>query len=209
VAKASAAKSKVAAVSAAPETPIPAGKSYVDETVPLAMLIPDERNAKIHTKKQIALVADWMLAVGVTNRPLIDENNKIIAGHGRRLSLLQLVEKGHKEFAQVPVRRAIGWTEEEKRLYRIADNQTNAMTGVDMEAMEIEIQELNIENVDLQLTGFSDSVIKKMLGEVDLTPEAKVFGGDRFLVHVECETEAEQQALFEELQERGMAVKVI
>jgi hypothetical protein len=48
------------------------------------------KNAKRHPKKQVALIAENMRAFGFANPLLIDEDNNIIAGHGRYAAALQL-----------------------------------------------------------------------------------------------------------------------
>src|ERR1700730_11641759 len=46
-------------------------------------LHPYARNARTHTKRQIRMIADSIKAFGFTNPILTDENNTIVAGHGR------------------------------------------------------------------------------------------------------------------------------
>jgi hypothetical protein len=51
------------------------------------------------------------------HRVLVDEEGVIIAGHGRHQALLQ------EKFEEVRVLVAVGWSEPEKRKFRLADNQ--------------------------------------------------------------------------------------
>jgi ParB-like chromosome segregation protein Spo0J len=53
------------------------------ETVPLGFLRPYERNARLHSSRQIGRIAKSIKEFGFTNPPLIDERGEIIAGHGR------------------------------------------------------------------------------------------------------------------------------
>lgn len=46
-------------------------------------LIPSTRNARTHDRKQIGQIADSIRRFGFTNPALVDENNILIAGHGR------------------------------------------------------------------------------------------------------------------------------
>ena len=49
----------------------------------LARLAPYKRNARIHSKKQIRQIASSIERFGFTNPILIDDNDMILAGHGR------------------------------------------------------------------------------------------------------------------------------
>ena len=48
-------------------------------------LVPYENNAKIHNNTQIKQIMDSIKEFNFTNPILIDENNVILAGHGRFL----------------------------------------------------------------------------------------------------------------------------
>ena len=51
--------------------------------LPPDTLKPWPGNARTHSKKQVRRIADSILAFGFTNPVLIDEENTILAGHGR------------------------------------------------------------------------------------------------------------------------------
>ena len=55
------------------------------EVLPLALLMPYPRNARTHSKKQVRQIAASIERFGLTNPVLIDRENTILAGHGRRL----------------------------------------------------------------------------------------------------------------------------
>jgi ParB-like chromosome segregation protein Spo0J len=52
--------------------------------------------------------------------PLVDEEGGLICGHARVGAAIRL------GLQSIPVMVARGWTEEEKRAYRVADNQLAA-----------------------------------------------------------------------------------
>lgn len=56
------------------------------EDRPIASLVPAARNARTHTEAQIVQIAGAIRKWGWTNRPLIDPDGQIIAGHGRVLA---------------------------------------------------------------------------------------------------------------------------
>ena len=88
---------------------------------------------------------------------LVDEAGEIIAGHGRVLAAerMQLVD--------VPVATARGWSEEEKRAYRIADNKLALNAGWDEAMLSLELGELATLGFDLPLIGFSQAELAGLL----------------------------------------------
>lgn len=53
------------------------------EYLPLAILKPDPNNPRQHSAKQIKILARAIAELGFNNPVLIDQNNIVIAGHGR------------------------------------------------------------------------------------------------------------------------------
>ncbi len=82
---------------------------------------------------------------------LIDEGDHIIAGHGRVLAAERL------GISEAPVVVARGWTEAQKRAYRLADNQIPLNATWDKTLLRIELSDLRDQAVDLELMGFSAS----------------------------------------------------
>lgn len=119
------------------------------ETLPLSALVPYSGNAKIHTPEQVAQIAESIRQFGNNDPIAIDENNVIIEGHGRLLALQQL---GYKE---AEVIRLTHLTDEQKRAYILAHNQLTLNTGFDLDALKIELEQ--IETIDMADFGFLDS----------------------------------------------------
>src|SRR4051812_39868630 len=106
--------------------PAPVVKAWPADRVvrrPLADLAPYARNARTHSPEQVAQLAASIREWGWTAPVLIDEQSNIIAGHGRVLAAQSL---GIRE---VPVMVAIGWSEQQKRAYLIADNKLSLNAG--------------------------------------------------------------------------------
>jgi DNA modification methylase len=150
-------------------------------------LIPYARNARTHSPEQVAQIAASIKEWGFTNPVLVDEEDGIIAGHGRILAA-QLIG-----LADVPTMVAKGWTEAQKRAYVIADNKLALNAGWDMEKLAIEFGDLASLDFDLTLTGFgdielADIMADKTLGltdpdEVPEAPETPVTAtGDTWLL---------------------------
>src|SRR5436190_1347669 len=53
---------------------------------PISELVPDPRNARTHSKRQIEQIRTSIKAFGFTNPILADPEGHIIAGHGRALA---------------------------------------------------------------------------------------------------------------------------
>jgi hypothetical protein len=85
---------------------------------------------------------------------LIDENRRVIAGHGRVMAAQTLgIEEG-------PCIIAEGWSEEEKRAYVIADNKLSLNAGWDAALL---LEELASLSPDLRaLTGFSEDELAEL-----------------------------------------------
>src|SRR5277367_4539783 len=116
------------------------------ETIALENLIPNPRNARTHSKRQIKLIAGSLKAFGFINPVLVDESGMIIAGHGR-VAAAKLIGMTH-----VPVLRINHLSDDEKRAYVLADNQLAARAGWEPDILAIELQHLTEIAVDLDLT---------------------------------------------------------
>lgn len=140
------------------------------ETVNVGQLKPYKNNAKIHSPDQISQIADSINQFGFVNPILIDENDEIIAGHGRfeAAKILNL--------PQVPVIRIGHLTNVQKRKLRIADNRISENGGGwDADLLNIEIGELcELEDIaDITITGFNDIEIDQILTEPRTKSELK------------------------------------
>ena len=113
-------------------------------------VIPYEKNAKIHTDKQIANIANSIKRFGWQQDVVLTKDNVLIIGHGRRLAAIKL---GCEMPYHVVDKNADELTDEDIRELRIADNQTNAETGFDFDMLNIEIEDLDFDGFDFD---FSD-----------------------------------------------------
>jgi DNA modification methylase len=134
-------------------------------------LKPYAGNARTHTRKQIRQIAKSIERFGFNNPVLIDDDNQIIAGHGRvEAAKLLGIE-------QVPTARLSHLSEPDKRAYILADNRLAEKAGWDREILAIELQALIDLNVEVELTGFETGEIDLILDEArdakDATPGAE------------------------------------
>ena len=125
--------------------------------VSIADLLPYANNARTHSAEQIKQVAASIKEFGFTNPILVDENNVIIAGHGRLQAAKSL------GMASVPVRILDNLTDDQKKAYVIADNQLALNAGWDIDILRFEVEKLKNVDFNLDLIGFDSDVIGKLL----------------------------------------------
>jgi DNA modification methylase len=130
---------------------------------PIDRPIPYARNARTHSLGQVAQIAGSIREFGFTAPILVDGQGGVIAGHGRLLAARQL------GLATVPVVVLDHLTETQKRAYIIADNKLALNAGWDEQLLALELQDLKMAEFDLDLTGFGDEEIDRLLD--DLEPE--------------------------------------
>ena len=110
-------------------------------------LIPYDRNPNIHPESQIDQLANAVREWGWTVPILIDENDMVLAGHGRLFAAKKL------KLDTVPCIVAEGWSEEQKKAYVIADNKLSESSQWDDALYFSELRSLSDSNFDLSLMG--------------------------------------------------------
>ena len=105
-------------------------------------------NSRTHSDDQVSQVSASIKEFGFTNPLLIDENNGIIAGHGRLSAAKKL------NMAEVPTITLKGLTDAQRKAYVIADNKLALNAGWDDELLALELKSLQGEDFDLSLIGF-------------------------------------------------------
>jgi ParB-like chromosome segregation protein Spo0J len=123
----------------------------------LSELIPYARNARTHSDVQVAQIASSMREWGWTMPILIDDDDNIIAGHGRILGAALL----GWEFG--PCMIAKGWSEAKRRAYVIADNKLAQNASWDVELLGIELTDLVAEGFAVELIGFTAAEMETTL----------------------------------------------
>lgn len=108
-------------------------------------LRPYKKNAKKHDKTQVEQIANSIKEFGFTQPVIVDENNVVVAGHGR---ILGAKKAGLKE---VPTVCLDDLTEEQIKAYRLVDNKLNESEW-DAVLLSEELKEL--EEVNMDLFGF-------------------------------------------------------
>jgi ParB-like chromosome segregation protein Spo0J len=177
------------------------------EVLKTADLIPYARNSRTHSDAQISQIAASIKEFGFTNPVLIDNDNGIIAGHGRVLgaSLLKL--------ETVPCIRLGYLTDTQKRAYIIADNKIALNAGWDAEMLALEFADLKLEGFDFDLLGFDDDELLEFMPvekpEETEKPAAAFNYQENYSVLVICKHEAHQTEIYDRLIADGLECKVL
>ena len=131
------------------------------EKVDINKLVPYARNARTHSKQQIAELRASLREFGFVTPVLVDENYTIMAGHGR---IAAAKEEG---FTEVPCVFSNQLTEAQKRAFIIADNRLALNAGWDDELLAVELSDLQDNDFDIGLLGFDDKELEKLMGNDD------------------------------------------
>lgn len=128
------------------------------EQVPIDKLVPYARNARTHSKEQIAQLRASLREFGFVSPAVIDADYNILVGHGRIMAARE------ERYETVPCVFAENLTEAQKRAYILADNQLALNAGWDEEMLSVELSDLQDQSFDLSLLGFDASELDKLLG---------------------------------------------
>lgn len=128
------------------------------ETWPIARPVPYSNNARIIPDSAVDKVAASIKEFGWRQPIVVDEHDVIIAGHTRLRAARKL------GLTEVPVRIAIGLSQDKVDAYRLMDNRSNQETSWDNDMVVDELMTLRSEGYDLQMTGFEASEVSTLLG---------------------------------------------
>ena len=168
------------------------------------------RNARTHSKKQIEQLRLAIERFGFTNPVLVDEKDRLIAGHGRREAALDVTIDGemHMALAQVPVIVLRGLSDQKKRELALADNRIAENSGWDSKLLALELRDLEkADDFDPAALGFGDRELKGLLEGVAAEPPATY--ESEWAVVVELKDERAQVALLKRLKKEGFKCKAL
>ena len=127
-------------------------------------LTPYMTNPKMHPDFQVDLLAESIKEWGFTIPILIDEQNEILAGHGRLYAAIKL------GLDKVPCIEAHGWSDEQKKAYIIADNKIAEKGDWDYGLLFSELKQIAETDFNIDLTGMSEE-FESMNFSPDTNPE--------------------------------------
>jgi DNA modification methylase len=120
-------------------------------------------NARTHSRKQVRQIAASIIEFGFTNPVLVDDSNRILAGHGRVEAAKSI------GLTSIPVVRLSDLSESQKRAYVLADNKLAENAGWNHELLATELGDLlNIDlDFDVEITGFETAEIDLLVEGLD------------------------------------------
>lgn len=130
---------------------------------PIDTLTPRAGNPRTHSPAQIRQIAASIEQFGFTNPILVDDDNGVIAGHGR-LAAAKLLGR-----CEVPTLRLSHMSEAQIRAYVIADNKLAENAGWDATLLGLELKYLTELDIafDVTLTGFALPEIDLLIDNID------------------------------------------
>jgi DNA modification methylase len=125
------------------------------ELRPIDSITPYENNPR-QNDDAVDAVAQSIKEFGWQQPIVVDEQGVIVVGHTRWKAAKKL------GMSEVPVHVASGLTPAQLRAYRIADNQTNTLSSWDDDKLMRELMELQKEEIDLDVTGFTSEDLQRL-----------------------------------------------
>jgi site-specific DNA-methyltransferase (adenine-specific) len=134
------------------------------QLIEIEKLKPYEKNPR-HNDSAVEKVAQSIKEFGFRQPIVVDKNFEVIAGHTRLKAALQL---GLKE---VPVHVAENLSKAQIKAYRLADNRVAQEASWNIGLLTDELENLQISDFDLSLTGFDSSEIDNLLNPTHVDEE--------------------------------------
>jgi len=129
------------------------------KNIPIEEIIPYERNPR-KNDHAVEIVARSIKEFGFNVPILLDADNIIISGHTRLKAAKKL---GLKE---VPVIYKTDLEPHQVGAFRLMDNKSGEMANWDRELLGEELSALQDADIDMNITGFSDEEIAKLIDEI-------------------------------------------
>jgi hypothetical protein len=129
-------------------------------------LIPDPKNRRKHTPRNVGMIVDALQKVGSGRSIVIDENNEVLAGNATieaageaGITKLKVIDATGNEIVAV---RRTGLTTDQKRDLAIYDNRTGELADWDVEQL---LEDADV-GVDLSLF-FREDELQDLVASVD------------------------------------------
>jgi len=141
-------------------------------TLKIEDIKPNPKNEKVHTAENLALIRQSLKDIGYVTPIIVDEENVILAGHGR---FEVMKEDGYKE---IEVLKLTGLSQVEKDKFRIYDNQSARTGHYDNELLVQTVENIleadkdfniSILNIDGLVECFSEDIITLDIGKLKMS----------------------------------------
>lgn len=137
------------------------------EYLPVDLLKPYERNARIHNPEDVDAICESIKEFGFDDLIGIwSDRNVIVEGHGRLMAAKKL------GMTEVPCIRLDHLTDEQRRAYALAHNRTAELSEWDNAMKQLEV--MNITDIDMSKLGFVDDLEDEEDDGTDQSPEKSI-----------------------------------
>ena len=172
------------------------------EEIDINLIKPYKNNPR--KNQNIDKVANSLKEFGFRQPIVVDKQNVIIAGHTRFEAAKKLGLK------KVPIHIAKDLSKEKVVAYRIADNRVAMDAQWDFPILKQEIGDLLDMNFDIDLLGFDDKELARLIEGVDADLKDLSDSVDTvYEVVVECANEGEQEKVFKKIEELGFKCRIL
>jgi ParB-like chromosome segregation protein Spo0J len=140
---------------------------------PLADLIPDERNARVHSPDQVARLVASIRKFGFVNPVIVRPDGRLLAGHGRTYAAIQA------GLRTVPAIVVPHLSDDEARAYILADNRLAELAEWNEDLLLSELEAVRDIAPDLvEAAGFTEDEIAALAAEEEELPDEEKGEGE-------------------------------
>lgn len=137
------------------------------EYLPVDLLKPYERNARIHNPEDVDAICESIKEFGFDDPIGIwSDRNVIVEGHGRLMAAKKL------GMTEVPCIRLDHLTDEQRRAYALAHNRTAELSEWDNAMKQLEV--MSITDIDMSKLGFVDDLEDEEDDGTNQSPEKSI-----------------------------------
>lgn len=140
-------------------------------------LKPNERNARVHSARQVEQIAESIRSFGWVGPIVVDGKGTVLSGHGRLQAAVRL---GMPRVPTIPVKHL---TPAQQRAFMLADNRLAELAEWNEDVLAAELKELLEFDIDVEVTGFDLSDLEQVMApailplkkkeKAELVPEPK------------------------------------
>lgn len=171
------------------------------EEWPIDRLVPYARNPR----KNDAVVAKMVSAIrefGFRIPIVAKSDGSIVDGHLRYKAALEM------GLQTVPVALADELTDTQVKAFRLLANRSANWAEWDDDLLKLELEELRAEDFPIDMIGFEPEELNKDDEQFSEAPQSGLNYEKMLTIVVTCETEQQQEQLFQEFTERGLKCRV-
>lgn len=171
------------------------------EQWPIDKLIPYARNPRKNDEqvdRMVSAIKEFGFRIPIVAR----SDGSVVDGH------LRLKAARKIGMTDVPVALADELTPSQVKAFRLLANQSANWAEWDTELLKLELEELKADGYDMELTGFDEGELLGVDTETSKVDQKEMSYEEMLTIVVSCESEQQQEQLFQELSERGYKCRV-